>query len=552
MRLTRSLAVPGVSVALLVIALGTAALSVNTLYLRQDPGAFRVLVAAVVAIVALLAGRTRWIALGAALWFGWSAASVVWSVDPGGTVRAVWWELAYLAAFLIGLRYPRWFLWGFGAFSLATLAHGVDNLLVTQTSHFVGIWFEKNVQGAQLLLVAPLLAAGAARRERWAPYLGFPLGFVVFLASLTRAAASQFLLAAMLLVFIVVAFRSRRGLPRGQRWALALLILAGAGAGWQTVQPTSAQIFTIGVGNEQLTRTTDAIGNSLHGRVVMAGDALRFALPRMPLGIGAGSIRDTFSAFQTNPKIESVDLHDYYVQSLVTTGPLGLALWVALVVASLVAAIRARMWGVAAAVFLFSGYLAFDVPAYFPSLMAMYVGLLGVANARRNQGAAQGMPRWLTVGIACTVMLVGVGYVVWSLPCHDQQCVIQRRLADRTSVDRLASTQSAADNVLLYRAATKANPYAYWAQAGLARALEGSEAWTQALDVRRAMATEFPNANADVYLRWYAVAKRLGDGQQADEAIAASKMHFPKSPLSGCSSDACKVGELARGAGPGG
>ncbi|MDZ7703696.1 MAG: O-antigen ligase family protein [Trueperaceae bacterium] len=367
----------GVVAVLLLVALGWQL--ADTWYLRDDARLVQVGLATGVAVLGLVFARWLEPALPVTLWVAFSLLSIVWSLSPAASVRAGTWHLIYLCVCVVGLAWPRLTLGALVALHLAVLARGIDLYIVTGRPDFNGVWFQQNVQGGQLLLIVPLLAYGAFGGSRYAPYAAFGLGVVLFTGALTYSTASQ----ALLLVGVVAVFLlCRRMLLAAGRLrgvSVGLLLILGLLCGWLLTQPERGEVLSVNFGDsaEASVRVSDPTGTFL-ARWRIIEDVGRRALAELPLGTGTGTLRHLYSSLQTHSEIETVDAHNYYLQTLLTLGIIGVVLLVWFIGLGIWRAYRMRHWGLAVSLFLFAGYLAFDVMAYYPGVMLFFFGALGV------------------------------------------------------------------------------------------------------------------------------------------------------------------------------
>jgi hypothetical protein len=417
------------------------------------------------------------------------------------------------------------------------LARGLDLFIVTQRDDFNGVWYQQNVQGSQLLLIAPLLAHWTAAPSRWSVYLALPLGFIIFLSGLTFSAASQILL----VLGVVVVWAWRWQALAGKRREICFLFVIGVGLAWLITQPESAQVFTVNFGNPQTSTRISNPVNTLLARVHLIQDIGTRALDALPLGTGVGSLRDIYSHLQRH-EIESVDAHNYYLQTFLTLGIFGIPLLVTFFWNSLRAAFLVDEIGICVALGLFVGYLAFDIMAYFPGIMVLFFALMGVARGffqRRYIPSANktrsSVKYSLRFGLAACFVVLPIFWSWWLQPCDDITCFAERKLADPL-VMRVNKPRLSLEETLRWANIGKTRypetlAYAiHYADAVDALALTADERM-RALALYRDIARRFPRANVGVYRDWRDAAIRAGDVAEAQQAIRGSYRYYGDTPL---------------------
>lgn len=504
------------------------------IFLRFNVAVWQVIAAAVIAVCALVLLRHRLPRWGV-VWLALSFASVLWSLSPAASLRASMWHAVYVAALLAGMAFPRYVLASFMLLHALILTRGLDLFIITQRDDFSGVWYQQNIQGSQLLLIAPLLAHWTALPSRWSIYVAVPLGFVVLLSGLTFSAASQ-----VLLVFgVVTVWAWCWQALAGKRAAVFFLFAVGALLAWLVTQPQGAQLFTIDLGDRQAgTRVSDPV-NTLLARMHLLEDVGRRALSALPLGTGVGSLRDIYSHLQRHA-IESVDAHNYYLQTLLTLGIFGLPVVLALFWGSLRAAFRAGQVGIGVALLLFMGYLAFDIMAYFPGIMVLFFALMGVARGLalpHTLATATPKPRdsVLRFGLAIIFVALPIFWSWWLQPCDNFDCFAGRKLADPLVMRANEARLSPADTLRWAALGKTRYPetlsYALtYADAVDALATTPAER-AEALEHYRDIAQRFPRADLGVYRDWRDAAIRSGNMRQAQRALRASRQAFGYNPV---------------------
>ena len=505
------------------------------IFLRFEVPIWQVGIAVALTLLALVYLRTLpWAVLA---WLALSFASIAWSLSPAASLRASMWHAVYVAVLLAGIAFPRYVLASLVALHAVVLARGLDLLIVTQRDDFNGVWYQQNVQGSQLLLIAPLLAHWITTPSRWSVYLALPLGFIVFLSGLTFSAASQMLL----VLGVVVVWTWQWQALTGKRREILFLFAVGMGLAWLITQPERAQVFTVDFGNLQTsTRVSDPV-NTLLARVHLIQDIGTRALDALPLGTGVGSLRDIYSHLQRH-EIESVDAHNYYLQTLLTLGIFGIPLLVTFFWNSLRAAFQVGDIGIGVALGLFMGYLAFDIMAYVPGIMVLFFALMGVARGLYQRQyipptreARSSIKRSLRFALAACFVALPVFWSWWLQPCDDITCFAGRKLADPV-VMRVNEPRLSPEETLRWADIGKTRypetlAYAInYADAVDALAMTATERM-RALALYRDIAQRFSHADVGVYRDWRDAAIRAGDMQQALRAIAASYQAFSSNLL---------------------
>lgn len=518
-----------IAAAALALWIGYAYRLAGVTFLRANVGVLEVGVASIGVLLALcLVPRFRYVHWLALAWLAWSLASITWSLSPAMSLRASLWHALYVAALLLGSAAPRYGLAGLVMVHSVLLLQGVDLVIVTGRDDFNGIWHQQNVQGGQLLLWLPLLAHWSVQRYALSVYVALALGFCVFLSGLTFSMASQVLA----VVGVVAVWWWRRHhtpqhIPRSQAAsAIGLLFVIGVGLGWLVCQPQAAQVLGFTFGDINHIARVSATTDTLLARWHIIQDVGRRALAGLPWGTGAGSLRDIYSALQRHT-IESVDAHNYYLQTLLTLGIVGVSLLVSLFVASLWAAYRAKHAGLWWALFLFMGYLAFDVMAYFPGVMVLFFMTLGVASglappppSAQNTGIS-----WGRYGATGLFIILPLLWAWWSQPCDDVDCFAGRKLADPL-VMRQNISQLTEDEQLEWASIGKTRYPETLFYARLYADTQQLLSETPQVALYRDIALRFPAADLNVYRDWRDAAIRAGEVTEAFEAIRASFDYF--------------------------
>jgi O-antigen ligase len=493
-----------------------------------------------------------WTGAPLAAYVGWSLASTAWSLAPSASVIASAWWFAYLAVFLVGATWPRLAGAATVAVSLAIVALGVDRLLLGEGSLLLGTWFNKNVQGAQLLLLVPLFSAWAMSRRRWSPYPSLLLGSLLFLVTLTMSVSTQVLAAMGVVASFVATRRAARKTSRLAAWMIPCLVLAGFALTWFTVRPEAVQVFGFGVGRvDGQSVTKSNVDGSLNHRVEMLGYGLSAGAETFPWGTGAGTTRDIYPALKDRAGVNVPDLHNYYAQTFMTHGIVGLVLLLLLLGLPMLLLVFGQTWVWLVPLFLFAGYLAFDVAAYFPGLMAAFFSLLGVGTGLSMQSLARrepcrirrllpttptahAVPKRIPSGVRTGYLVVALsaaaGWVWWSMPCERLECALGRRLGNERTVASLAQSVASTEALALADGTVARNPSSLWAFRFRARvASESGVAADADLSLRREIAGRFPVGDVGVYLDWRDAAIRAGEPEEARRAIRRGIAYYAHS-----------------------
>jgi hypothetical protein len=256
-----------------------------------------------------------------------------------------------------------------------------------------------------------------------------------------------------------------------------------------------------------------------------------------------GSLRDIYSHLQRH-EIESVDAHNYYLQTLLTLGIFGIPLLLAFFWNSMRAAFQVGQVGIGVALVLFMGYLAFDIMAYFPGIMVLFFALMGVArgllqhqrpSSMSASATKHNVKRSLRFGLAACFVALPIFWSWWLQPCDDITCFSGRKLADplvmRVNKPRLSPEETLrwADIGKTRYPETLAYAINY-ADAVDALALTADERM-RALALYRDIAQRFSHADLGVYRDWRDAAIRAGDVAEAQQAIRDSYRYYGGTPL---------------------
>lgn len=515
-------------VGLICVAVVVATSDITHMYLRQDPSTSTWLLAGSALLITATLGKLRvrpgLLVIGLLLWV---LTTLFWSIAPASTARATMWTFLGLSAVFVGMSWPRATIIGVLVTNLLVVANGLDILLVTGTSHFQGVWFNKNVQASQMLIIVPFLAYWACQSKRYAPYFSFLLGPAIVLTFLTRSLAAQILV--LLCLFAAILYFSLR-VPRPDLRTAAFtiaLLLSGSILAVNMIQPTGVQILGLGLGvgdvGQSMSKSNTAF--SLSHRLEMLTYGLKAAKGSSFLGQGGGTMRDIYPSLKEMAGLNVPDIHNVYVQSLATLGVPGLVLLCAVLLSAIRVAVRARRWPLAASVFLFAGYLAWDVSAYFPPLMILFFALTGAAlgsgSSARDSGTitSSTATRAAVVGTVATVLLVGLW---WLQPCTDSECALNRKLAAEDVVTDVYQASSPTERLSLGLVATARNPISVWPRLITAEAHIDNGNLEAGLEVYREAAIQMPFATDDLYIGWYRTSIELGNIDEAAQARRAA------------------------------
>lgn len=502
----------------------------------RDPVPVSVLVAAAVLGVAGVWERRRTLdgadaaALAACVW-AWS--SLAWTSTPAATFDGAGWATVWAAAWVSARARPPAALVAATVVLASNWLRSMDVYLHLDDVIFMGVWFNKNVQGAHLLLVLPLLARASFVGRAVSPYVAVVLGAASFTLAMTFSVSTQVLGFASIVAVAVVSARVHAGNMQRRRHALAVVTCAtGAVLAWGALQPPVVQVLGVGIGQvEGGTAHKSGLGFTLGHRLEMLTYAASAGVDAFPLGTGFASGRDLYPSLKRQSGLGVADVHNAFAQSWMEVGPLGLVAFVVPLFVGIGRAWSLRRWALFASLFTFTGYLAFDVAAYYPGLMATAFLLAGVAAgtrpAARILGTTQRWSRGLAaVGAVTFVASLALTSIV-AASCTAQACTPSAWTLDEATAHRIAGGASADDRVRLYASAVAWNPSSFWAHGGRWRAgLVAGEDDAVLAQRASALVQQFPYAALWPYVEWRDRAIRAGDGREALRAAREGLLHY--------------------------
>lgn len=310
------------------------------------------------------------------------------------------------------------------------------------------------------------------------------------------------------------------------------MVCMGFALMWWTIKPDAVQVFGMGIGtvgdtSQSLTKTNTE--GSLAHRVEMATYGLRAGMEYLPFGTGIGTTRNIYPGLKEQSGINVSDLHNYYIQTFAEVGPIGLLALIGIILSALAIAWRRKKWYLFSAIFLMAGYLAFDVPAYYPALMIGFFGLMGAASAPESplqvtdSGSVARATRVLLIGLAIVAPLY---WWSWLLPCDDTSCAIDRKLAVRETVDHVYRLVDGEDRRVLVEQAIELNPVSHWAYEHSTHQSRDDEDAESYLETAIAVAKDFPVATSRVYADWYHAAHLAENPEEAQRALDTGTLHY--------------------------
>lgn len=491
-----------------------------------DAAVLHVGLAALVLAGALLSLRTQhvWIIAPMVLWFLWTLLSITWSVGPADSVRAAAWHFIYLAAFAVGLVWPRQLLISLMAANITIFLSGLDIHVITDWITFVGLWYNKNVQGAHFLLFVPSLLLLMLRHARLSPYLGLLAGTAIFSALLTQSFAAQALL---FITIVIIALRAPHLITwpsRRLQYGLVSIasVITGFALTWAIIQPVAVQVLGIGIGippgaEAPLDKTNTE--SSLSHRLEMITYTAERGLVSQPLGTGAGTFQYIYPGLKKQAGVNVADPHNYYVETFMTLGLPGLLLLVWTIAAALLRSFRARRWYVIIPLFLFGGYLAFDMPAVFPSIMMLFFGLAGIAHSMESVRLSEPTVRLhVRLLFLVPVAFAPFAWSWWMQPCDEPECALDRRLADYATSHHVVGSLQFPEQLQFVDRVIVRNPESLWAYELKARILAAGDDDRAYHEFAKDMVKRFPFANRGVYETLVDAARRLDDPEQVASA----------------------------------
>jgi O-antigen ligase len=336
----------------------------------------------IVCLVALigLSLRVSWLVWA---WWGLGAITFFWSLTPGSTFNATFWEILYVAAFAAGVASSRQFansaglgFWGLNAIlfvsslyqALTLGAFGGNLIYFSGSLHYV--------VGAQaLMLVIPLFVLLLRNPGKWMLFIWIATIAAVF-ALLISGARAVYL--PFVLLFVWSTWRAWREGVKPARIVLVTGMLAvTVGAIDVAIPFHPVQSALVGKASASLAVQGTQEGGSFSSRVQMWDQTLGMAF-KYPFGTGTASFKDVLPAFQKYPTVLFANAHNYYIETAATGGWLRLIVLLGLLALTFWRALQSSSWPVALGAAGLWTTFAFDITGYFPSMMMLAFAGLGL------------------------------------------------------------------------------------------------------------------------------------------------------------------------------
>lgn len=450
------------------------------------------------------------------LWWGWGAASTLWSLAPGSSFQGSLWELGYVAAFAAGAAAAK-MLWSYATLNAALLANQLFSA-VSLASFGLSTFFSGSlhyVLGAQALVIIPPLLY-AAFKSRWQLVASIALAVALYAALISGARAVYLPLLLLLPLAVLGLWRERVPL-----WRLGAVLGAVALLVWgfnAASQNPNLQSATNKLSLQAQTSSFSAQG-AFTTRLQMWEQTWQMAL-KHPLGTGNASFREVLPAYILYPTVTFNSAHNYYLETLSTGGwprfllLLGLLLWLFL------SRLRPHWPWVLSAAGLWAT-LAFDVTGYYPGVMMLAFGALGLLYALPQQHPPhpQRPLAWAMLTLATLMALW------WFWPCQGNACVTQRYFAQRLQVETLLPKLPANQQQNLLQQTLKLNQ-SFWVYSALYRYAQTPQ---QQLQYAREISQRFPKQTPNSYLFWAKAALATGNRAEARQALQQGLSVFPPS-----------------------
>lgn len=454
-------------------------------------------------------------------------ASYAWSLAPGDTLLAAIWTLVFVAAAVAG----RWRA-GFVLTAAVIVVYGLQDALTLNAFHLQQ-YLSGSVHyrlGQVALVLVPVAVAGYSRTSRkWLALSWWSVAFLSAFAALMSGSRGVYV--PLVVIFAVSFWRLARTAALGPR------LIVGTGSLLAAIVLTDAAIPFHPV-REALTSKA-----SLHAQEVAVRhsgsftDRLRFwdqglhmALSR-PLGVGLGAFRSTVHAFQRFPMLWSSSPHNVFVETVATTGWLGLALLVLVLVRAFWQGWTSTRWPWALALAGIWFALSADVTADYPSIMVIAFGTVGACLGSGNGsgvtsdaiGSIRRPDRRLGTVIPAMVVVAGIALSIWwFLPCSGTECVLSRwRGVEYKAVAAVRQMPDDARPAFFARL-ERLYPRSLWV-------LQLEEAYAPPsgkLLAARRIALAYPLESWQNYLVWANLSIQAGDVREAKRAALAGLRVF--------------------------
>lgn len=391
--------VAGGILAVSALALGAvvgASLLIVQLYFEALLPGWLVVVAALICLAEIATGRRRFRAGAPWAWTcvyaTWAFASLLWTVDVGRTLSVLG-SLVIAMAFLLIMAVVvssrtdlHIVLWTVAASSAGTAAYGFGEIALGSTERLAGAAVDANLlalyQVAALPLTVFLLAR--ARRRRTATILALLAGLTT--ASVLASVSRGGLLALAVVLVLLAAAGSVYRSPRHRRLAVAVVLLFVVSAAVPVTTSLQQRSDT-----EEIAAASGRVNQWLAGGTAVRDSPL--------LGIGYGGflvagedlLRETpgvdLEGFQLRG--QKVSVHNAYLGTLTDLGIVGFALFLAVVLSTLVTLRRTARRALRAG----DGYVA-------GAATALLIGLAGWCVASVFISSELAFPFWAFVGLA--------------------------------------------------------------------------------------------------------------------------------------------------------
>jgi O-antigen ligase len=484
--------------------------------------------------LAVLATSLRRVPVLASLFYLAGAMTLLWSLTPADTLLNTMWETIYLAAVAVGGSIP-----GFVLLNAWLLLIGLERTLLLDLFNLAH-YFSGSAHylaGAQGLLFVPfcLSAAVGSRRKglRMAATLGAGACLLLILNSGARAVYWPAIAVLALTVLRLLAGSERRG-----RVVLASAAALALAFGFAAVFPGPTVWVPLGMKALTLEARPDADGDGaaavpagavseeggIRSRLKMWDQAIRIGLEH-PLGTGTGSFRNTIHAFQRYPLVGFSSAHNVFIEVFSTGGWLRAGLLIALLALSLWKGWTSDRWPFAVGAAGLWGTMSFDITGQMPAIMVLAFWTIATSRPNRIESPSR---RWLSprTALAGAAVLTGAGALAWwFLPCSGVSCAVDRHLGYRNEVARLSQVLDEPASRILAEQAVELNPESLWAWRLRADQATGPE---ERLTASRELASKFPLASPDLYLRWAEAALAAGQPEEARRAVLAGLEAFPE------------------------
>ncbi|MDZ7703695.1 MAG: hypothetical protein U5L04_04320 [Trueperaceae bacterium] len=110
-------------------------------------------------------------------------------------------------------------------------------------------------------------------------------------------------------------------------------------------------------------------------------------------------------------------------------------------------------------------------------------------------------------------------------------CFAKRKLGDRETMQAMRGRLSAEEELIWAHIGLAINPDSLYYERRRAGSYDDLGELRKALEHYRAIAQKFPAADLDVYRDWRDAALRVGDAEEALEAVYASREYYGDSTL---------------------